>query len=231
VTYSGPSLMKSTRAGPESPRRSKCDTSRRQKPREVVVQLVEASRDKDSCREQDPEAGFRGVFRVQEPTARGERRPGGRTALHEGAPSKGKNPRSGTGTRQGRQEKGGSRPREREKRWGGTLTRDWNPREYVAAHLQENAEGEETAGETVRHGGERSVTGRLLDGITLEGSRRLGAGRPVSDFLPDTGRRKNLEGRREPRPKRERRTHESASVARHTRWKPGRPQESGTGSR
>jgi len=48
--------------------------------------------------------------------------------------------------------------------------RVWKPREYVAAHLREDAEGEETAGETVRHGGERSVTGRLLDGTTLEGS-------------------------------------------------------------
>lgn len=64
MTYSGPSQVKSTRAGPGSPRRSKCETSRRPKPREVAVQLVEASRDRDSCGEQDPEAGLPGVFRV-----------------------------------------------------------------------------------------------------------------------------------------------------------------------
>jgi hypothetical protein len=73
--------------------------------------------DKDIRREQDPEAEISGS------TARGERRSRGRTALRVEIGLEGWNPMSGTGMKQGRQGTGGSRPREREKRCGGSVTR------------------------------------------------------------------------------------------------------------
>lgn len=195
MAYSGPSPMKSTRAGPESPRRSKCETSRRQKPREVAVQLVEASRDRDSCGEQDPEAGFPGVFRVQEPTARGERRPGGRTALHEGTPSKGENPRSGTGTRQGRQETGGARPRERAKRWGGNMTRGWTPGNGGCPLPGRRRRGTNRKGGSSRRG--RSVapssTASGRQGL-WRGDQRPGEEIPCGATTRDPGRARDLGG-------------------------------------
>jgi hypothetical protein len=61
-------------------------------------------------------------------------------------------------------------------------------------------EGNETAWETVLHGPRTAVAGRLLDGITLEGSGKPGWIARKETIFPGTGRREDLRGRREPRP-------------------------------
>jgi len=91
--------------------------------------------------------------------------------------------------------------------------------------------GKRTAWENVLHGTRMTVAGRLLDGITLEGSEKPGRVVRKEAIFPDTGRRTDLEGRRKPRPWRERRTSSSASADRNTRRRPRQPHESGAGSR
>jgi hypothetical protein len=58
-----------------------------------------------------------------------------------------------------------------------------------------------------------SDTGRLLDGLTLEGSGRPGWVVRKETIFPDTGQCEDLKGRRKPRPKRERGTNHSASTS------------------
>jgi len=77
--------------------------------------------------------------------------------------------------------------------------------------------GNRTAWEKVLHGTRTTVTGRLLDGIALEGSRRPGWVVRKEAIFPDTRPSENLKGLRKQRPERERRTHKAASNVWHTR--------------
>jgi hypothetical protein len=178
---------KPRRGGPVGPTAERVNSPGREKPRRVAVPwMTSIIRGKRTL------AGSKTLKRRLRPTSGGYRHPRGCTALLAELGPGGRNPKDGTGTKQGRQVPGGTRPREREKRWGGSVPEAGSSGE-VAARYRENVEGEQTAREAAASR-ERSRPAVAPERSDSGGERKVRSGCPGGRHLPGSRRGADLRG-------------------------------------